>query len=197
MDPLPKILVLLGSPRRSRNSETLTDCFLKPLEQVGCHVDKLRISQLAIKPCTGCEACHKTGHCVIRDDMDQVYPLLDEADWVVLASPVYFNSVTGSLKVLIDRCQVYWARKFVLKQPPVKDSRLGFLLMSAGIAQNPQTLNGAWRVADYFFKAQDISFKDSLCVDRTDSGDEAHFSAIHRSAEEAALNVLRKRNADL
>lgn len=197
MDAMPKILVLLGSPRRGKNSETLADCFLKPLELAGCHIDRVPVSGLSVKPCTGCEACSKTGRCVIRDDMDTVYPALDGADWVVMVSPVYFNSVTGSLKVLIDRCQVYWARKFVLKQPPVKPGRRGFLLMSAGITQNEQTLNGSWRVGDYFFKAQDILFEDHLCLDRTDSGDEDHFKRAHERAFGIADSALEKWRAEL
>lgn len=197
MDAMPTILVLLGSPRRGKNSETLAECFLKPLELAGCHIDRVRVSGLAVKPCTGCEACSKTGRCVIRDDMDTLYPALDAADWVVLVSPVYFNSITGSLKVLIDRCQVYWARKFVLKQPPVKAGRRGFLLMSAGIIQSEQTLNGSWRVADYFFKAQDILFKDHLCLDRTDSGDSDHFNRAYERACEIAGSALEERRANL
>ncbi len=190
MDPKPRILVLLGSPRRGKNSETLADHFLAPLAQSGAQITKIHVSDLLIKACTGCDACQKTGACILKDDMPQVYDALDQADWVVLVSPVYFNSVTGSLKVLIDRCQVYWAKKFILKNPPVKTNRKGFLLMSAGITQTVETLNGSWRVVDYFFKAQDIVFQDYLCLDRTDSGDAAHFQVIHQRAAAMAAQAL-------
>ncbi len=180
-----KVLVLLGSPRRHRFSEQLTDRFLEPLLEAGCRVTKLAVSALSIRPCTGCDSCRRTGRCVFRDDMDRVMAELDEADWVVLTSPVYFNSVTGALKVLIDRCQPYWARKFVLKLPPVRPGRRGFLLMSAGVAQTAVNLEGPRRVADYFFKAQDIAFSDMLCLDRTDSADPAHLEQVF--AEGAAL----------
>ncbi len=197
MGQIPRVLVLLGSPRSHRNSETLADSFLEPLAQAGCAIEKLVVSSLEIKPCTACEACNKTGRCVLGGDMDRVYEKLDEADWVVLVSPVYFNSVTGSLKVLIDRCQIYWARKFVLKRPPVKTGRLGFLLMSAGIFQKAEALNGSWRVADYFFKAQDIAFREMLCLDQTDACNEEHFKKIHRQAAEAAFDALEAWKSDL
>lgn len=190
MNHKPQILVLLGSPRKNKNSETLVDSFLEPLRQSGCPIVKVRVPDLNIKHCTGCEACQKSGACILNDDMPQVYEALDQADWVVLVSPMYFNSVTGSLKLLIDRCQIYWARKFVLKKPPLKPKRFGFLLMSAGIAQTPEMLNGSWRVADYFFKAQDITFMDTLCLDRTDSGDNAYFQTIHEQAAEMAARAL-------
>lgn len=180
-----KVLVLLGSPRRNRFSEQLTDQFLAPLLEAGCTVRKLAVSTLSIRPCTGCDSCRHTGRCVFRDDMDEVMEALDAADWVVLTSPMYFNSVTGALKVLIDRCQPYWARKFVLKLPPVRPGRRGVLLMSAGVAQTAANLEGARRVADYFFKAQDIAFSDMLCADRTDAADGAHLEQV--SAQGAAL----------
>lgn len=197
MNSKPQILVLLGSPRKNRNSENLADSFLKPLRAAGCEITKIHVSELNIHHCTGCEACQKTGTCVLRDDMSGIYEALDRSDWVVLVSPIYFNSVTGILKTMIDRCQVYWARKFVLKRPPLKAHRQGFLLMSAGITQRPETWDGSRRVADYFFKAQDIAFTDSLCLDRTDSGDEAHFRSVHEQAAAMAERALEMfRNQD-
>lgn len=190
MDFQPKILVLLGSPRKNRYSEALADSFLEPLQEAGCDITKIRVSELNIHHCTGCDACQETGSCILKDDMTEIYEALDSADWVVLVSPIYFNSVTGILKILIDRCQVYWARKFVLKRPPVKEGRLGFLLMSAGINQTQENLFGPKRVADFFFKAQDITFKEMLCLDRTDSGDEARFMSIHKEAAAMARRAL-------
>jgi len=192
MNDKPQILVLLGSPRKNRNSETLADSFLEPLREAGCAVTKIHVSELDIHHCTGCEACQETGTCILKDDMTRMYEALDQSDWVVLVSPMYFNSVSGILKNLIDRCQVYWARKFVLKRPPVKTGRRGFLLMSAGIRQTPENLNGPKRVADFFFKAQDITFSDMLCLDRTDKADEAHFLAAYKEAAELAKRSLEQ-----
>ncbi len=192
MDYKPQILVLLGSPRKNRNSETLADSFLEPLREAGCTVTKIHVSDLNIHHCTGCEACQETGSCVLRDDMTRMYEALDQSDWVVLVSPMYFNSVSGILKVLIDRCQVYWSRKFVLKRPPIKAGRRGFLLMSAGIRQTPENLTGPKRVADFFFKAQDIIFTDMLCLDRTDKADAADFLAAYEEAAELAKRSLEQ-----
>lgn len=186
----PRILVLLGSPRRNRNSESLADSFLGPLAEVGCSITKIHVSSLQIRPCTGCDACRKTGACVLKDDMQSIYEALDQSDWVVLTSPVYFNSVTGSLKVLIDRCQIYWARKFILKHQPLKENRLGFLLMSAGVTQTQETLNGSWRVADYFFKAQDILFSELICHDKTDRDDLQYQQVVHGMAAASSVRSL-------
>lgn len=190
MAAMPNVLVILGSPRRGKTSEHLAACFTHPLIQAGAQVTTLRASALSVRPCTGCDSCRQTGSCVLKDDMAQVYTALDAADWVVLASPMYFNSVTGILKVLIDRCQIYWARKFVLKHQPLRSNRLGFLLMTAGVGQTPENLNGPWRVADYFFKAQDITPRAMLCHDRTDVGDEAHAQERCEAAEALAKEQL-------
>jgi multimeric flavodoxin WrbA len=64
--------------------------------------------------------------------MDQVYPLLDSASAIAVASPVYFATVPAVLKSLYDRCQPYWARRFVLKEPPPAIRRPGALMLVGG-----------------------------------------------------------------
>lgn len=188
----PNIFVLLGSPRANRFSEQLADSFLAPLIARGCAVEKCRVASLHIRPCTGCDACRHTGKCVITDDMQNIYSSLDKADWVVLVSPMYFNSVTGALKVLIDRCQPYWAKKFVLKEKSIKEHRKGYLFMSAGVGQSEENLRGPWRVADYFFKAQGILPMEMLCIDKTDSGEDAHFQQVNTAALNMGASALQQ-----
>jgi len=69
----------------------------------GAEVEMLRISELEIAPCDGCMMCHELGECRIKDDMQLVYGRILEADGVVFGSPVYFWSVSGQAKVLMDR----------------------------------------------------------------------------------------------
>ncbi len=74
--------------------------------------------QLSIAPCRACDGCFKTGRCVVKDPMQELYPRLEACDHLVVASPLYFTSVPGHLKVLIDRFQCYWARRTLLDDPP-------------------------------------------------------------------------------
>ncbi|MBQ3105431.1 MAG: flavodoxin family protein, partial [Lachnospiraceae bacterium] len=104
------ILVINGSPKGQRsNTLRLTKAFLKgltsALSEGACNVKQLQVHDLELQPCRGCFACWKAtpGSCVIRDDMTQVIDKLLWADLVLFSFPLYYFSVPGPLKNLIDR----------------------------------------------------------------------------------------------
>jgi multimeric flavodoxin WrbA len=132
-DPRPVILGIAGSPRRHGNSERLLEACLAGVAEADGAPDLMVASELGIQPCRGCNACSLTGECVIRDAMVDVYPRLDRADAIVVASPVYFATVPAVLKILYDRCQPYWARRYVLGEPaPARRPGAFLLARSAG-----------------------------------------------------------------
>lgn len=110
-----KVLGIAASPRQNGNSEILLDKVLEGASSKGASTEKIVIDQLSIKPCQGCGRCHKNGICFIRDDMRRMYKKLQDADAIVVASPVYFGSITAQLKIMVDRCQCIWAKNFLLK----------------------------------------------------------------------------------
>ncbi|MEE9200220.1 MAG: flavodoxin family protein, partial [Candidatus Brocadiales bacterium] len=114
---MKKLLAIAGSPRRGGNSELLLDEAIKAARDIGLETEKLVVDELGIAPCTSCGSCWETGNCVIEDKMQEVYKKLLDADYVVVASPLYFLGVSAQLKALIDRCQALWARRFILKKP--------------------------------------------------------------------------------
>lgn len=98
------ILVLVGSPRENGNTEKLADAFIEGALKNGNDVTKINVGKLDIKGCKGCKYCFThEGTCAIRDDMDLIYPLLKKVDMLVLATPIYFFSMTAQLKAVIDR----------------------------------------------------------------------------------------------
>jgi len=97
------ILVLVGSPRHNGNTELLADAFIKGAIEDGNTVTKYALQGKKILPCTDCQACYKTGQCILQDDMNEVYGLLRSTDILVLASPVYFYGISAQLKALLDR----------------------------------------------------------------------------------------------
>lgn len=127
----PRILGIAGSPRRHGNSDRLLDECLAGAQAAGAEIDRLVVSAAGIAPCRGCNLCSHDGHCVVRDGMQDVYPRLDAADAIVVASPVFFATVPAVLKCLYDRCQPYWARRYVLGQP-IERRRPGALLLVGG-----------------------------------------------------------------
>ena len=126
-----RVLGIAGSPRRGGNSDGRLEAALRAAEGLGATVDRLVVADEAIAPCRGCNACSLTGTCVVSDRMSEIYPRLDAADAVLVASPVYFATVPAVLKALYDRCQPYWARRYVLHQPIVR-RRPGALLLVGG-----------------------------------------------------------------
>lgn len=103
-----KILVLNGSPRIHGNTAAMIGAFARGAKENGHEVTVVNVCQKNIAGCRACEYCHQknSGHerqCVQKDDMQEVYPVLDEAEMIVLASPVYYHSFSGQLQCAINR----------------------------------------------------------------------------------------------
>lgn len=165
------VMALYGSPRQGGNTEILLDEFLRGAASEGASVDRLYIHDAAISPCRGCEACFQNGRCIITDDMEQIYPRLLAADIVVLASPIFFYGVAGGTKVLIDRTQALWGRKYVLNDPALGKEgkkRMGFFI-SAGGTKGPKMFEGAVMTVKYFFDAFNVQYAGELLVRQVDA----------------------------
>jgi multimeric flavodoxin WrbA len=104
------VIGLLGSPRRGGNSESLLDAALEGARRAGARTEKVVLNELEMSACQGCNRCLDTGECVVRDGMTPLYRWLDEADAVIISSPIYFSGLTAQTKLMIDRCQCLWAR---------------------------------------------------------------------------------------
>jgi multimeric flavodoxin WrbA len=164
------IMALYGSPRPAGNTGILLDEFLKGAQGEGVAVDRLYIHDVAISPCRGCLACFQNGCCILPDDMQQIYPRLLAAEIVVLASPMYFYGVTGGAKVLIDRAQALWGRKYVLKDPSLgreSKKRTGFFIAVGG-TKGPKMFEGAVLTVKYFFDAFNVNYGGELLIREVD-----------------------------
>lgn len=101
-----KVLVLLGSPRKKGNSATLAERIIKGAEAAGATVERVYLHGQNISPCNACYACRKEDAegCVIDDDMQPIYEkLVDSYAWVI-ASPVYWFTMSAQTKLFLDRC---------------------------------------------------------------------------------------------
>lgn len=105
------IVVLEGSPRAKGNSSTLAKEAAAAAREAGAEVECFHLHSMDIRPCRGCDGCVKTGVCVIKDDMRKLGPKLRAADAVLLASPVYWFSMSAQLKACIDRWYALWHPK--------------------------------------------------------------------------------------
>jgi multimeric flavodoxin WrbA len=127
-----RVLCIAGSPRRHGNTDRALAALEDGVRSAGGEVDHLVAAAAGVNACRGCNACSKDGRCIQRDGMDDVYARLDAAEAIVVATPVYFATVPAVLKVLYDRCQPYWARRYVLREPPPHVRRPGGLLVVGG-----------------------------------------------------------------
>lgn len=100
---MKNVLILSSSPRVNGNSDLLCSQFAKGAKEAGHQVEIVHLNNKKIHPCYGCYSCDNSGACFQKDDMAELLPKMLEADVIVFASPVYFYSMSGQLKVFIDR----------------------------------------------------------------------------------------------
>lgn len=159
-----KVLGIMGSPRKQGNTDLLLDEALKGAESQGAEVEKLMIDELEISPCREFYGCLRDGQCIIKDDMQNVYVKLLEADHIILASPMFFYGLTSQLKALIDRCQALWVRKYILKQMPPRATKRKGIFISVGATKGKRLFDGAILTLKYFFDAIDVEYSGELLI---------------------------------
>lgn len=104
-----KVLILSASPRRKGNSQILCDKFAEGAKSAGHQVKMIRLSDKKINFCKACDACMKNeGLCIQRDDMGDILKAYQQADILVLATPVYFYGISAQMKTFIDRTYPIW-----------------------------------------------------------------------------------------
>jgi multimeric flavodoxin WrbA len=101
-----KIVIVKGSPRREGNSSTLADQVAAGAKADGAQIDIFYLHGMDIQPCDACESCQASveAECIVMDDMQEIYPHLRAADGLVIASPVYWFTVSAQTKIFMDRC---------------------------------------------------------------------------------------------
>lgn len=100
-----KILAIIASPRGMKgNTGRLLEEVLVGVKETGAETEILSLSTLKVQPCVGCDLCHKTGICTIKDDYESIKTRLLACDGFILASPNYIFSVTAQMKAFFDRC---------------------------------------------------------------------------------------------
>lgn len=109
-----KTLIINGSPRKNGNTATLLNELKKHLHGEIFQIDTYYTK---ISPCIDCRYCWTHAECAIKDEMLEIYRIIDEVDNIVLASPLYFSNLTGSLLNWASRLQYIWVSKNIRKEP--------------------------------------------------------------------------------
>ncbi len=103
-----KVLVLAGSPRKNGNSAALCKAFVRGAEESGNQTELIYLRDKKIGYCMACYHCKEKGVCIIKDDVAEILEKMNDADVIVMASPVYFYSIDAQMKALIDRVVAQW-----------------------------------------------------------------------------------------
>lgn len=98
-----KIVLIAGSPNHGGTTAALSDEFIRGALDAGHIVDRFDLSDMDIRLCRSCDACAKTGKCVIDDGMQLIQTAILESDAVIFVSPLYYYGITANLKAVIDR----------------------------------------------------------------------------------------------
>lgn len=98
------IIGIIASPRKKGNTAFIVNKMLEGAKEQGAETSSFSFSDLTLKPCQGCLSCHKTDRgCVVDDDMQKIYAAIEEADVVILGSPIYMGQMSAQAKIITDR----------------------------------------------------------------------------------------------
>jgi len=189
-----KILAIYGSPRRNGNTSLLLKKAVKGALEAGAEVEEVFLRDLKMSPCLEIYGCKETGRCVIQDDFQKVYDQLLVCHGLMLASPIFFYTVSAHTKILMDRCQSLWAKRYCLEKNPIekrKAKRKG-LFISVGATKGKKLFEGTLLSIRYFFDVLDIELWRSLLYRSLDfRGDVLEHPEYLDEAYEAAKELFQ------
>lgn len=161
---MANILAIYGSPRRKGNTTLLLKRAVEGAREAGAGVEEIVLRDLKISPCLEIYGCKETGRCAIKDDFQGIYDKLLACDGLMLASPVFFYAVSAHTKILMDRCQSLWVRRYWLEKTPFgqREFKRKGLFISAGATRGKKLFDGVLLTVRYFFDALDMELWSSL-----------------------------------
>ena len=170
----PKIIAIYGSPRRKGNTAALLKKAVEGARDSGADVEEIVLRDLKISPCLEIYGCLKAGECAIKDDFQMVRDKILQAQGLILASPVFFYSVSSHTKILMDRFQSLWVKKYWVEKTPKEQqnsSRKG-LFISVGATKGKKLFDGMLLSIRYFFDVLDMELWKSLLYRQLDFQDD-------------------------
>jgi multimeric flavodoxin WrbA len=158
------ILAIYGSPRRKGNTTLLLQRAVQGARDAGAEVEEVVLRDLNMSPCLEIYGCKETGRCVIKDDFQKVYDQLLRCDGLMLASPIFFYTVSAHTKILMDRCQSLWVKRYWLEKTPFgkREFIKKGLFISVGATKGKRLFDGVLLTVRYFFDAADTGMWRSL-----------------------------------
>jgi multimeric flavodoxin WrbA len=161
---MAEILAIYGSPRRKGNTALLLQKAVEGAREAHANVEEIVLRDLKISPCLEIYGCKETGRCVIKDDFQPLYDKLLKCRGLMLASPIFFYTVSALTKSMMDRCQSLWVKRYWIEKTPFgkKEFAKKGLFISVGATKGKRLFEGVQLTVRYFFDALDMELWKSL-----------------------------------
>jgi len=184
----PKIIAIYGSPRRSGNTARLLQRAVEGAREGGAEVQEIILRDLKMSPCLEIYGCKNAGECRLKDDFQTARDQILASQGLMLASPVFFYTVSAHTKILMDRFQSLWVKKYWIDKTPggqPTNQRKG-LFISVGATKGKKLFDGILLSLKYFFDVIDMKLWKALLYRGLDFEDDVlKFPAYLDEAYEA------------
>ena len=185
-----KVLGINGSPRIGGNTDVLLDRFLEGARSAGAKTEKVILNNLKFSPCQECAQVRDDGKCIIEDDMQPIYKKIKDADIIILASPIFFGSLSAQTKMMIDRFQCIWRTRYVLKKDVYQKRRKGIFVCVEG-SNRQDFFDNAKSIVRNFFATNNVDYNQELfCAGVDKSGDVSKRTDVLRQAFELGKKIV-------
>jgi multimeric flavodoxin WrbA len=160
----PKIVAVYGSPRRNGNTATLLKKAVAGASDAGARVEEIVLRDLRMSPCLEIYGCNKAGECRLKDDFQAARDRILSGQGIMLASPVFFYTVSAHTKILMDRFQSLWVKKHWIEKTArdQRTTRRKGLFISAGATKGKKLFDGILLSLRYFFEVIDMELWKAL-----------------------------------
>lgn len=164
-----KVLAFNGSPRRDGTTATLLEKALEGATSQGAETELIQLNQLKMKGCQACFSCKQRGgksygKCVQKDDMTELYAKIEQADALVLGSPIYFGAVTSWMQIFVERLYPYLNLGTLSSNFP-KKVHLGLIYTMAADDQTAKAFKGYIQFHDMIFSMLFGSVETLVSID--------------------------------
>lgn len=161
-----KVTAVMGSHRRNHSTEFFLKYVLENYYK-DAEIDYYPLWDMDYRTCIVCGACKKTGVCILQDEFTPLYDSIENADEIVLATPVYFNTVTTVFKSFCDRFQSHFERKYNLRMEPFKEKD-AVILVPGGSRPYEKQFGGVVDTLYYVHEGLNVNKRKYICITNTD-----------------------------
>ena len=183
------VLGINGSPRIGGNTDILLNKVLDGCRDKGARTEKIMINALKFSPCQECDKLRDDVACVIEDDMQPVFKKFQEADVIILASPIFFGSLSAQTKMMIDRFQCLWRARYILKKDIFQKERKG-VFISVEASSKESFFDNAKSIVKNLFAIINVDYQEELfCSGIDQKGDILKYPDILNEAFELGQRI--------